>query len=135
MLAKGKYTGGADCDCRAAPSMQLRTDWQAQNAMGSYQQRSARGPCSCTGTGPLTVSAAWMFVPSMPTSPSFCSFPGCSAKARGLTFLARMCALHRHRQHELSRRQQEPEHSAWIMNDGALPAQHRAVSTSCLMGC
>ena len=43
----------------------------------------------------LTVSAACIVVPSMPTSPSFCPFLfGCSTKARGLTFFARMCALH-----------------------------------------
>ena len=41
------------------------------------------------------MSAAWMVVPSMPTSPSFCPFlSNCSANARGVTFFARMCALH-----------------------------------------
>ena len=49
-----------------------------------------------------------MLVPSMPTSPSFWPcFPGCSVKARGLTFLARMCALHQRRQHTLSEHPQE----------------------------
>ena len=76
------------------------------NTLGSHWRRSVRAFCACTGSGQLTVSAAWMLVPSMPTSPSFCSFPGFSAKARGLTFLARMCALHQHRQHELSEHQQ-----------------------------
>lgn len=42
----------------------------------------------------LTASAAWMVVPSMPTSPSFWPFLlGCSTNALGVTFLAKMCAL------------------------------------------
>ena len=107
-----------------SPSLQLRT-----NGCEHFEHTLAgvsHSLCTCTGTGPLTVSAAWMLVPSMPTSPSFCSFPGCSAKARGLTFLARICALHQHRQHELSERQHK--HSVSIVEVEALLSQCSPVS-------